>query len=754
VVKELFDNNPSLLTSVYLPVGIERVDAWYPRSSGITRQSIVGNHTLYPYFSVSCYPYSENIKDISKDISKGGNLYDAPVANVLSKTICSRIKFLRYCPECAAEDIVQYGETYWHRQHQLAEILYCTKHGMRLENSSALLQDAYFRFSPASAAVKAGNIHFGFDALAPYKDKFLKIGRECEWLIAHGMDIDWSGNGYEKYRRLLRDKGLASFWGLSHYAAMDESFFEYWGRDFLSILFDTVGIPHFDSWYHKMGAQQVSRFTLLFHILTMCWLADSVNGFTESNPPETPFGHPPYICENKICSHYHIDGAKMIRLVDYGSGKVAYFECEYCGLIYKYAISNYSKGQRDVVDYGHLWLGELRRCCQDPKITIQQTMEILKCGPQTLASQKIKNGLMRRVRYDPKIGAMAFYKEQVLKVCQEYDEVTIALLNELAPGAYDYLQDRDYEWIRSRVVLENERSFRIERENLLLSRLQSVIAAFDAGGYPNKVLSYGYIAEMIGATHHELRQRMSPGSKLRAYLDEVVEHKATWRQERAARTGTSYAPPTHAPKPQQPSQMLSKREGILLNRVRDVIADFEIEGYPDKQLSHGYLAALVGTTPSELMSTAATGTELRELLDEVVEHRSIWREERSARLGSCCTKREYLLRDAIEQIWANPPEEQISYNYIARTAGITVDTLKDSLYLHAFVNGHTEGKEAWMKRRFVSAYRNKTIAGKSYSALMICELAGIDWKTYDKHSHMFKVWLDDLATENEIETKI
>jgi hypothetical protein len=91
-----------------------------------------------------------------------------------------------------------------------------------------------------------------------------------------------------------------------------------------------------------------------------------------------------------------------------------------------------------------------------------------------------------------------------------------------------------------------------------------------------------------------------------------------------------------------------------------------------------------------------------------------------------------------------------SYNYIARTAGIIVDTLKDSLYLHELVNGHTESKEAWMKRRFVSAYRNKTIAGKSYSALMICELAGIDWKIYNKHPYMFKVWLDDPATENEI----
>jgi hypothetical protein len=299
------------------------------------------------------------------------------------------------------------------------------------------------------------------------------------------------------------------------------------------------------------------------------------------------------------------------------------------------------------------------------------------------------------------------------------------------------------------VVFEEERRFRIERENLLLGRLQAVIAAYDADGYPNKVLSYGYIAELIGSTRDELRYRMSPNSALRAYLDKVVEHKATWRQERIARPDPTYKPPLHNPKPQQPRQLLSKREGSLLNRVRDVIANFETEGYPDRQLSHDYLAALVGTTPSELMSTAAVGTELREILDKVVEHRGVWRKERVAKLGNCSTKREYLLRDAIKRIWANPPQEQISYNYIAQIAGITKDTLKDSPHLHEFVSGHTESKVEWMKRRFLSVFSNKTINDKAYSVLMICDLAGIDWKTYNKHHDMFKAWLVEFANEND-----
>ncbi|MBR1752184.1 MAG: TniQ family protein [Ruminococcus sp.] len=39
---------------------------------------------------------------------------------------------LRYCPVCAADDREKYGETYWHRVHQIPEISVCAKHRCRL----------------------------------------------------------------------------------------------------------------------------------------------------------------------------------------------------------------------------------------------------------------------------------------------------------------------------------------------------------------------------------------------------------------------------------------------------------------------------------------------------------------------------------------------------------------------------------------------------------------------------------------------
>ncbi len=44
--------------------------------------------------------------------------------------------YLKYCPCCAQEDRAAFGETYWHRKHQLRGAAMCYKHGCVLENST------------------------------------------------------------------------------------------------------------------------------------------------------------------------------------------------------------------------------------------------------------------------------------------------------------------------------------------------------------------------------------------------------------------------------------------------------------------------------------------------------------------------------------------------------------------------------------------------------------------------------------------
>lgn len=326
---------------------------------------------------------------------------------------------------------------------------------------------------------------------------------------------------------------------------------------------------------------------------------------------------------------------------------------------------------------------------------------------------------------------MVYYKAKVTEVCEQYDEITIALLDEKVPGAYTYLQKRDYDWIRSKVVFDNERRFRRERENLLLTRLREIIATFEDDGYPDEQLSYGFIANLIGSTRDELRHRMSPNSELRSLLDEIVEHRKTWKQERAARI----------------TERFSRRETLLLSRLHEIIATFDVEGYPDKQLSVDSIASRIDSTRDELRNKMRKNSELQNFLDTIVEHRGTWRQERTKRIGGCRSKREITLQSVIEQISANPPEQQISYKYIAKMAGLKKDVLRDSPNLLELVDGIVESKDDWPKRRFIAAYHSRPISVSPCSVREICKVASFDIATYKKHRKVFEKILETLYAQ-------
>ena len=63
--------------------------------------------------------------------------------------------WLKYCPQCAAEDRQTYGETYWHRTHQIRNMMICSTHKCKLVNSEVdIRSEKIFAFNPAEVAIK------------------------------------------------------------------------------------------------------------------------------------------------------------------------------------------------------------------------------------------------------------------------------------------------------------------------------------------------------------------------------------------------------------------------------------------------------------------------------------------------------------------------------------------------------------------------------------------------------------------------
>lgn len=96
---------------------------------------LIKKHTMFPYYGRFMRPDRRNkMFDclVNMDVSCNMNMGLPRYKNRLDR-------YLRYCPLCAKEDREKYGETYWHRVHQISGISVCPEHKCLLQNSNVIM---------------------------------------------------------------------------------------------------------------------------------------------------------------------------------------------------------------------------------------------------------------------------------------------------------------------------------------------------------------------------------------------------------------------------------------------------------------------------------------------------------------------------------------------------------------------------------------------------------------------------------------
>lgn len=526
VRKTLFGGKQSLSATIYMPIRVECIDSWAPKKSGITREWIATNHTMHPYFSVS---YAPNFREEMEAVLNGGVPSKTHDRTISYNSRSSWLKFLRYCPLCAAEDISGYGEAYWHRKHQLPGYHYCAKHLVRLVDSKiSVVKSATNGFYPASSEVCINAVHDIDDVFQKHHDKCLKIGHESDWLLENGLRVDWEANGRERYAKLFRDTGIVAVGGTRfNTKALTAAVYEYWGGEFLDALFEET--PGCLNWLSYVHVNRMSSFLPLQHILLMCVAKDTVKDFVESDVSDNPFGVGLLPCENLICPHHNTDIADCIDVCNYSGRIVCFYRCPHCGMTYKKTKGMSMKGVPVIVDYGHLWTGEFKRCVLD-NTTDTDIAKILNVSQKTIIQQKKNLGLLRPPRYDMPLGHESFYKNKVIELHGKHDELTVALLEKEVPGAYDYLFKNHLEWLRKYVVHYLDTKFYRQKRESLPEKVRIAVEQIkkDEEVCPQRRISYNYIADVAGVKREEFRRNKS----VRSYLDGIVETKESWYKRR------------------------------------------------------------------------------------------------------------------------------------------------------------------------------------------------------------------------------
>lgn len=102
---------------------LERIGSW---------EYVVMRHTMFKYYSI--FLPLQRRKAAYDAIMEHDSKYHDYLCIPKSNDCTTR--YLRYCPLCSADDRQHYGETYWHRLHQMHGITICPIHFCFLENST------------------------------------------------------------------------------------------------------------------------------------------------------------------------------------------------------------------------------------------------------------------------------------------------------------------------------------------------------------------------------------------------------------------------------------------------------------------------------------------------------------------------------------------------------------------------------------------------------------------------------------------
>ena len=149
-------NNPSKEFLGHLnPEMVQVIRNMYPMDI------LVLEHTMFPQYArfIKCTKKKDALYRLGNDFC------DAH----LPFTILPRNeedKYLKYCPVCTSEDREQYGETYWHRKHQIRNMNVCTKHKCRLVKSAIPAKsEQSFILDPAETVVQDAMVKYDVNSL-------------------------------------------------------------------------------------------------------------------------------------------------------------------------------------------------------------------------------------------------------------------------------------------------------------------------------------------------------------------------------------------------------------------------------------------------------------------------------------------------------------------------------------------------------------------------------------------------------------
>jgi len=190
-------------------------------------RSFAARHTLLPYY-LAFVPAMDRRRALRALLSD-----DTAVASKVARTLvyrCAEPDTFRFCADCMRRDLVVYGETYWHRAHQLPGVLRCARHR------------TLFRDSRVPFRSERPNEYWAatWEALMPSRTKRLApqmSGALAELVATRSLSLLSTGfardecTSWLQYRLILRQLGYVDATGRLNASRFEEDLLTYFAAN-------------------------------------------------------------------------------------------------------------------------------------------------------------------------------------------------------------------------------------------------------------------------------------------------------------------------------------------------------------------------------------------------------------------------------------------------------------------------------------------------------------------------------------------
>lgn len=433
---------------------------------------IINKNTLFPFYEPFVNVGRANIIRQEMKTGKENHLQTRLARNV------NQIKqpvFLRFCPICVEEDRTEFGETYWHRIHQLAGILICPKHKCFLQNSSVTWdRKSSSFFHSAEKFIKTKKPIFTNNEDSAHQT-LLFLAENAKWLLdQQNLSLECR-EIRERYHNLLLERGYAYYNGQVKNAKLHKEFNVFFSQKLLNDLGCQIKSGG-RNWLSRLTEKVLANVLHhpIKHLLLLKFLGITAKELFILYSEFKPFGDPPYPCLNKVTSHFQDLRIKYCQVFDnLTKGEkfrrpIAIFNCD-CGFIYQRLGPDKSKEDQfrydSVKQYGVVWEKKLAEHWSDLTLSLSEIARRFGTTTHLIARHAIRLDLPRNTDGTRSLQGynrhqnprkyfsenLEKYRNQILQLIKKYPKANRTFLMKKASFVLLWLRRNDKKWLEERL---------------------------------------------------------------------------------------------------------------------------------------------------------------------------------------------------------------------------------------------------------------------------------------------------------------